>query len=412
MSISFQDHAGIVVELLNSFVPFARADQINAAFVGFNLFIVATSFRKMLTRVRHLTYSEKYYVALLSAPQGGQLSYSLIQDHSNDQKLMTFLDAKFIPQVLKEVQLPWLMNLARQMRDVKSKEDKQNIFQSTILPSFYSSEGYREFQVLLRTVLQNYRSALEELERFHPTDGLKRLSSLVTLVMINGWALRAITYSNIFEEHLNITRDYLSNVLKANRPTLQSESVPDTAEVTANVEAINLDEAGTVGADEEDSELAAVQIDSVHNGHLLSAQSSCKNWLRLQVSYFEATDILTKFVRRELPGATAKRISMKIVALHHPGLTMLPLNELIPSIIPSSDPESGFTPHTVWAVLEELAKDYRVFRKLLHSNAFKGTIHCEATLASLLHCAPTDIQDANLRRTITVSYTYRIYSIL
>lgn len=306
--------------------------------------------------------------------------------------------------VLKEIKLPYLMGLSRQMENPNlTKGERQKLFSSTLLPSLYSHKGYLEFQLFLRTVLQNYSTALDELSRFQPEDGLHVLSLLVTRVMVNGWALRGIAYSNIFEEHINAVQDHITAALKPDDSAPQADPLLDGKEVTGT-EVSGEDGTGVPEEEDDDSELAAVQVDAVHNGHLLSPQASCKNWLRLQVLFFEAADTLTAFVRRDLLGGTAKGISIKVIALHHPSKTMLTLRDLITAIVPSFDASRlDFTSSQVLAMFEELAKDYEVIRKNLENPKFLGSVHCEASLASLIHSAPEEIEDLHLRSMLAVS---------
>jgi hypothetical protein len=162
--------------------------------------------------------------------------------------------------------------------------------------------------------------------------------------------------------------------------------------------------------DEEDTELLSVQPDTIINGTTpLAIWESCRDWLRLMVTPFEAVDILLGHIFRNPPSTG---ISITTIAIPHQGTAMLHWKDLLCAYYhPHPDPTTSNTDmptlEQVIAAIDSLPDDpdlavakhfsqkFDVGRVFSETPRFTGTLHCELLLAILMYLMDHPDVDVN-----------------
>jgi hypothetical protein len=382
-------------------------------------YVVAKSFPKMVHRIEH----ERSW-AFLECLTAVTFTYK----PAPESPLPNPLDETFFENLPKlasrcKLEIPFLLALAR--------------CQAKDRPQLYSAETCEEFHTVLIEVLKHFHLALQHLNTFRHPEGQASLESIVNDVLFYGLLLHTIVYGSMIESHLQGIADLL--VLLYNK---HIQAGPNKGSTDGGEE-----------AEEEDTELAAVQPRTMQEDGPLTVWQSFRDWLRLMVSFFESARNLCDYVTHYCPSS----ISVKVVAIPNPGQLMVPLYELPSKFFPSMEtpavpgdteteeadiPEDSVSSEDLTSSVSsreelELTSDFQWATNLrgiinigdfikairfvsnnseyfqtkfrstsaLFKGTFWGTLHCEACIASLIYLSEKDPDNKRINEDIRSEFS-------
>jgi len=299
-----------------------------------------------------------------------QTSFSIPNTTGSKKRDLDFakmLSQPFMEKILKvnDLEIPNLMQ--------HSREKSHPI---------YRAQTCRDFHRLLCALLEGYQKCLSHLQR--------------TFTKMTPQTL--LENKTQFQDAINITLTYMS----ALRTLIQSSAISEHLEKFHHVLDVEVGNKGVNDDDddeeeEEDTDLIGVQPMTMIGGvEPLSVCNAYKRWLRLQVTYLESAAVLTKLASKfpnnaasTSPGNAApddEIMSIKVIAIGHQGSQMHPWELVIRDII---GPNDTILPadDAINLIRRLMSNDpvlKRTFSRLSTGEGFRGTLHCEACLASLM----------------------------
>jgi hypothetical protein len=437
---TFEDHARAVVELLRSIADLDDAQNelaCNVAEQNLIKYTIAASCHKMYTRLKPsnlrsadffdtLTHLDGHWSQYKPRPPStpkGSPKYSVLEENFLKFVLgiqeSNMIDISFIPHLLR-----------------LAKAFKNN---GKAVRHLYTKDTYREIHHLLCKLLAAYREHLRELTEFKKSQGKTVFSERVHAVTSAGLFLHTMAYGPILERHFAHMASILGVIMQA-RPweNTTSSNDPEERESRTILPESKSHLEGPPDQDDpdsesyQDSELIAVQPDTkLTETTVITPSQSFHKWSRLMVSYFEAGKIVVEHVKAR----TSKTLSLTIIKIPHQGQRMMSWSDVAdsgsydagerlatamsyvdsPPLRFSALDESTVdlaTDDTAWAKQLNAITNAADFRRAIkyiqntHSSAtaelfnpeaplstgegFKGTVHCEAGLASLSYARNTE----------------------
>jgi hypothetical protein len=427
----FEDHAQTVVDHLRIIANLHDAEPSQntppegspCETAGHDLlkYVIAASFKKMHARlkpsnkysadfVNTLLYLENHWDHYNPSPPStpaGQPKYSALDED--------FLSMIAEPDMLDNLSIPHLMDLATEFLGDCDRKAVRHL---------YTQDTYREIHHLLCQLLTSYQEGLRVLNEFEKSKGAEALTERVLDVAAAGLCLHTMAYGSVLERHFERMSDILSVIMQS-KPWVKTTAPNDSKERAHPPESESQD------ADPEssqDSELIAVQPKTkLTETDMITTSQSFHKWSRLMVSYFESYKIVVNYVKER-----SLSLSLTIVKIPHQGQQMTTWSDLadgpydiVSAKLPTSPaPFEGFlrfalpdksvvdpTSDAAWAAQLKAITNAEDFRRAIryiqtvHSSlteffcdtaplstgdGFKGTVHCEAGLASLAYARDTD----------------------
>ncbi len=155
----------------------------------------------------------------------------------------------------------------------------------------YTDKTKEEFHNILCEILHDYTTSMTELAKYYDpkqSADLQDFRLRLYEAAISGNALLHLARSSAIEKHLQAIEHLLGDFRR------------NKADDTRMVE-----------EDEIDDDLRSVQPSAVHDGQVIPLWESYLKWLRLMVSHFDATSILTQYIKH--PDFQYNRITIKII---------------------------------------------------------------------------------------------------
>jgi hypothetical protein len=267
-------------------------------------------------------------------------------------------DTKFL-LALTELALQAFLLLQRMMPQLWVVALAYRANPSSGVPQIYTLETCQEVHLLLTTLLNFYEESLQTLYNLQKMsvslDSASDHEIAILRVTMCTMTLRALMYSSFVEEHI-------IHIQPPDPHTIQVQGKGADAEPGDD--------------EEEDPELLNIGICGEAD-HVMVAWSYLA-FLRLQVGPFEAADTLLGATSRVVGN---RQITILTIATAFPSETLRDWEEVVEEImaLPSTDP----TPCSIkqaTEVIRGVLKACKITGKL----KFKGTTHCEATLALLI----------------------------
>lgn len=391
------------------------------------IYVVVSSYRKMLYRLTHTKYSQPYMKGLLrisnslSTANYQQLEplaltsrdksflmsiQQIVSKSSHDASQCKEIDCKFNCEY--KLRLPELCRIAERAKT------------STETPIFYTEATFTEYHCLLVNLLEHFKLHLCALVK-----DAQRGSDChhqINMIRLFGSALHNMVSSQIMGRHMiNIEQSLLQAMDKQKQE--EAKGAKDNSQwprklsgersVETGIETAMGSRVVEVEADDFDEALAclqrgAVAVDSTHmtaadSIHMTEAVRPmwklCRDWLRLTVAYFTAMEQLlpTNPGRQSLPIPS----SITVLTAPYQGQQMLPWKDVLRDYLPVSDKFPSFSVEEIIekiAALQELAEyqpsplanwvshHFGPGSKLFRDE-FMGPLHGEALIASLIHRA-------------------------
>lgn len=241
--------------------------------------------------------SKAYYNCLQNLPDDKFSNLRIIDSKAVHKNR----DSSFVGAILSleeslKTKIPRLLDAATNMQEDPAK--------------IYNESTCLEFHRLLCHMLKSYKLALERLDdivKKGKVIELPKVKAALNRVFIFGEYLRVMVRSSLVETHLQtITSSLDVNSAKSWTPQLDDDGVPQH---------------------EDDAVFKLLKPNSLRKGKPLLPWESYRDWLMLQVHYFDAANSLTSFVmRHDYP-----KISISILVPPRPERNMLSWIELLKS---------------------------------------------------------------------------------
>ena len=268
----------------------------------FRLYVIAVSNQKMNTRMTNKHFSKPYYDCLVSQTTFARTKLPSVIPKAGDRKL----DKLFL-EVIPDLAISATTKIPNLQRAA-------NLPQST---EIYNESTYMEFHLLLIELLSKFRTSLEGLKALQCgiKSGERDLGVILRAlrnVLACGHYLRMMVSGSTIETHLQTIADFLVvDPGKSWTPEPASE---------------DLDDADVV-------DFQRLKPYSMRKGKPLSPWESYRDWLKLMVHYFDATEVLVTHVGtwNQQP-ETSDALSITILSPPLPDTKiMLPWTELLES---------------------------------------------------------------------------------
>jgi hypothetical protein len=425
-----------VVDLLRNIADLDAAQNelaCNIAEKDLLQYIIGASVQKMYTRLKPSnTYSANFFDALTylddhwdqynpNPPSTPKVSpkYSLLEEN-----FLSFIIPIQESNAIKNLSIPHLLDLATAF----GREGKA-------VRHIYTEDTYREIHQLLCKMLAAYRENLRELSEFQKPQGKKVLAERVAAATFTGLFLHTMAYCPILERHFERMSDILGVIMQT-RPWVKTTTPndPEGPEYRKILPEGKSHLEGPPDQDDpdsesyQDSELIAVQPRTkLTETAVITTSQSFHKWSRLMVSYFDAYKIVVDYVKAK----QSKSLSLTIIKIPHQGRRMMKWTDLADGpfdIVSEMLPSHVDTPSSRFSALDESivdltaddaawaeqlkaitnAADFRRAIKYIQDahtsiaeffdptaplstgDGFKGTVHCEAGLASLAYAHNTE----------------------
>jgi hypothetical protein len=266
----------------------------------FQNYIIAVSFPKMIFRIYNRRISTPYFACFKKME-------SMTFDFTEHNATTRSSDKLFLDV------LPSLSKLADISNLLQAKKAKDAGTPSEI----YNKDTYMEFHGLLFKLLDGFHKELKLLDTFQTEMANSRLTvsdlefvkKRLQTVRIMGRSLRAMVSGAAIEKYLQ----NIAHLLEVDNGESWTEKTEEDADFEAPME-------------EDTDEYDAFKPYSMHHDQVLLPWQSYKDWLRLTVTYFEASQILIDHVSNY---STDTDIDIKILAPSLPTDKMLPWMELL-----------------------------------------------------------------------------------
>ena len=267
------------------------------------LYVITTSYPKMLRRMKHKTLSIPYITSLEQVkivPFDESLRLKASKEEIENDRLF------LVRFLLPAIQESWLGLSTPKLFQQANLACEGSPFQ------LYTEDTCLEFHLLLSILLQKFRGSLEDLSKSRgkenvSTVGSEAFKKHLLAVMLNGYALQRIARGSALPMHLQNITPMLNDYHRANLST-------------------QVKERRGLGY-EFDEELEAVQLSAIGEGGLRKPMwRSYVDWLKLMVLHFDAVDILIRHVTG--PHFHYSSISIKILVPPPVDNTLLPWREL------------------------------------------------------------------------------------
>lgn len=255
-----------------------------------------------------------------------------------------------------------------------------------------------QFHEILCDLLDAFRKTLMDLDGAKSLRVEKRKAKMHDLIMkaaTLGRALRAMVYSNAMERHMAAIAQFLTYPLwditpkvarrKGGGESADAESSSSPGEQSGgrdsappNTEANPAD--NDEGLDEQ-SEYEGIPL-PLPTGSLPTHFSHVyMDWLRLMVAYVEAPSVIRSYLEKH-----DHPIGYTVLSLEHAGFEMTPWKDLLRE---HQYPVNKFEAALKTFLADEptllLTKMFHDAGAVLKTNRFAGTVHCEASLATLMY---------------------------
>ena len=264
---------------------------------AFELFSIASSFDKMNMRMTNKRISAPYLHCLLTQTTFPFITLSSLVpkagDRNSDEPFIQAIPFLAIHTVTK------IPNLSQHAANLEQLID------------IYNEDTYMEFHHLLCEFLSKFRASLETLRALqrNRTEGdLGEILKALNKVRVFGHYLRIMVSSSAIEKHLQTIATFLDvDPRKMWRP---EPGEPES----------------------EDADFQCLKPYSVRKGKPLLPWESYRDWLRLMVHYFDATQVLAAHVATfPIQCTPHDTLSITILSPPLPGNEMLPWTEILKS---------------------------------------------------------------------------------
>jgi hypothetical protein len=382
---SFQDHVGVMICLLNRYLAAAQVtDTKIEREKDLTAYVVLKSSPRMFYRF-HRSDSFREALKSINPTQLTDFPFPKRRELTTSQVTR---DRNFL-KVLKDPIINAYLD--------QSDEPKPDIstLQSMSLGSdhltFYTALTGLEIHRLLLFLLTDFSLLLTILnqfaqcsvESFSTITGLRGDANKEFLIAysrrlaICGNLLRFLIYSSAMEAH----------IVRFHQLLIPQVSLAPDGEPEPDADADNdidddIDEEVDDDGEQNEKDYPEISGDSRSSSGgqtvLPTEVVSCMRWLRLQVCYFEAVRTLCRAADK-LSSSKPTTLSIKIVAANFEESRMKPWEALVTELFPGSP---SMAADAICAV-KSLKKSE--FPKLPIGEYFRGTIHCEACLGSLMN---------------------------
>ena len=299
------------------------------------LYVIATSYPKILRRIKHPNLSIPY-ITSLEQLKNFQFDESM-RSEASKQEIEN--DRLFLVKYLfTAVEESWLDLPTPKLFQQANLAKQGDPFQ------LYTKDTCLEFHLLLSVLLAKFQKSLFDLSKSRgsedtdaPTAASEEFKKVLLAVMLDGYALQRIARGSALPMHLKTITPMLKDYHRANLSM----------------------ECRELGY-EFDSELEGVQPSVIEEGSgRLPLWKSYVDWLKLIVVHFDAVDILLRHVTS--PHFAFNSISIKILVPPPVDSTLLPWRELFTdsTLFPTKndrDPVSTKTNDEILEFLENATK--------------------------------------------------------
>lgn len=250
------------------------------------LYIIAVSFQKMNTRISNKQISEPYFRCLLKQTKFPFIKLSSEAGKINDDEL--FIQAIPILAPIAKTKIPNLQRAA------------------TLQPiEIYNESTYMEFHLLLCELLSNFHISLEELVVLQCDMKANGKYDLETI-------LKALKKVRVFRHYLRTM--VTSSAIEMHLQVIQNLLVVDTRK-------------SWTGPPEDIEAFQHLKPFSYCKGKIVLPWESYRDWLKLMVHYFDATQVLAAHIAPL--ECTFDTISITILSPPLPDKQMLPWTDLL-----------------------------------------------------------------------------------
>jgi hypothetical protein len=365
----FDSHVAALLSLLQV------ADQTQGDKLGIFSYVAAQCYPRMLQKFQHGSDSKLFIKCLLESDPSR--AHSAERPFPNLQPIHTPLaqrDIAFISFLAKpltehflhlsRIPIPKLIELAKHYHETPGAE----------FPHLYTRETCEEFHRLLCHLLTCYEAALSALHDLEDLSHAERQTELfdnaVYCVATCGLTLRSLVHSSFLEEHL----------CRILAPNPHITKLDDTSHADATSDDGELSGSGTII-------WQPWQVFGRDSGSS-SVRRAYVNHLRSLVAPLEAANDLVAIASR----FRDSRCTINVAVVPDCGPAMLPWRTLIKEIIPSARTSNfrSFTADEAITAIECALSSNVDFAARLTDDGmggwnFRGSFHCTACLASVVH---------------------------
>jgi len=360
ISQSFQSHASAVIRLLK------LAEQDDGDKLGIFAYVAAKSYQAMLRTFQGPRHSE-FVDSLLHMPtfQGSDIQHPFPLPQPTNSRLgqrdVAFIESLSRPVNdvflrLSTIKIPNLLALA------------ENYQTGSDLPLVYTQETCVEFHRLLCHLLRSYEASLLMLDEYGgrplSDNEMDDFEFTVYGVATCALTLRDLLYSSYLDEHLRRIQPLL---VQAQRNIQGRDGVMGDAKKH-------------MGAGECMSDIPEDAIFPWMDSESLPVGDACLDWLKSQGIHFEAADNLIGVASH----FDQAHISTTSVAVPYPAKAMRPWTQVVKEVV-SSHPSTYTVQDAIGAIENVVSKSVKAEAQLKGDMCFRGTLHCDACLASIIH---------------------------
>jgi hypothetical protein len=251
--------------------------------------------------------------------------------------------------------------------------------------SIYTRNTYREFHQLLRLLLLGYRDSVKRLYlmKKDKTTALSPATLYANIVTVCDYmsTLYPLAHSAAIVDHFQM----LTVVLRNTTPN-------DSAIVDDYLSEDEKTEEEEIMAEDLADDVESIEDDQVELSLVMGERYS--RWLQLQMTYLDAVSLIVTMVE-DMPGDKTMPITLTVIPVPHPGKDIIPWQEVIREVTSRSGlaragsdiPSDALDTERVLEAMNTMMDRYDEFKGAitnLSAKGFKGRIHCEAFLASVM----------------------------
>jgi hypothetical protein len=415
----FEDHVAVVTALLNAYIQAAAKkveEELTPPERRLIDYIISRSSSRMHDRMT-TSYAKDLFDALKQlrhadfrdchTPFVGRLKTSQL---NRDKRFLKIIGSSA---------------MARFLTSIKVDAPKLLAVKSESFITFYREEHVAETHDLLVRSLSDLRDSVELISSRRYIGGtapakvgqrLYTLESIVTRVECAAHLLWAFIYSSAAPVHFSTIRDPLASSVvrvtdkrkssqqgdvkaKHSRKTTGSAGLGSMAPKGDGQDALPMDDIneeldGGLGEDldEDEDNLHATSVDNADmEKDLFPIVRQYLRWMRRHVSHIEAIKTLCAMGRQLALLPKPPTLTVRVLAVAYPGLDMKPWQTVVQELWARSDDQTT----TAQDVINALS-DLPAIKAVNSELKFRGTLHCEACLMSLLETSHVkDLVSAN-----------------
>jgi hypothetical protein len=284
-------------------------------------YVITACFRKMNRRFTNISLSKPYFDSLKS------VNMNEIEFHESEPKL-SWRDKKFFMEFLPIVVLEKAIdvdvpNILEQVRLIKEADKAETVHSGKPAPHLdeqhehiplYTKDTYKEFHLLFIHLLTIFQVSLSNLE----TTANLVFRKNVEVVKLVGTFLQLLAKGDVLKTHLKTIESSLEEHHRVETITVSLPKLNDFKGDEQDEE------------DEQDEDLLAVQPQAKDDStQQMPLHVSYSEWLKLMLVYFDAIDVLKRYVNgSRFPFET---IDIKILVSPRTSTTLLPWKDIFNS---------------------------------------------------------------------------------